>query len=147
VKKMKTYIILALLFLITFSEQSNSEILVKEKSVDSGITFVNIKEQKQKLSLENLPRAQVLVNGNKNVTKISYDFGKTWIQEEEIKQYSYIISESSNITEIINFNSEDNNIYDFYGVKLQKQPNELTAGFYIIMNKKKNTISKILVTQ
>ena len=144
---MKTYIILALLFLITFSEQSNSEILVKEKSVDSGITFVNIKEQKQKLSLENLPRAQVLVNGNKNVTKISYDFGKTWIQEEEIKQYSYIISESSNITEIINFNSEDNNIYDFYGVKLQKQPNELTAGFYIIMNKKKNTISKILVTQ
>jgi hypothetical protein len=132
---------------MTIAHQSNSKILVKEKSVDSGITFVDIKRQKQKLSLENLPRAQVLVNGNKNVTKISTDFGKTWIQEEEIKQYSYIISESSNISEIINFNSEDNSIYDFYGVKLQKQPNELTAGIYIIMNKKKNTISKILVTQ
>lgn len=132
---------------MTFAHQSKSKILVKEKSVDSGITFVDISEQKQKLSLENLPRAQVLVNGNKKVTKISFDFGMTWMQEQEIKQYSYIISESSNIAEIINFNSEDNSIYDFYGVKLQKQPNELRAGIYIIMNKKKNIISKILVTQ
>lgn len=144
---MKKYIILTIVILMTFAEQSNSEVLVKEKSVDSGITFVDIKEHKHKLSLENLPRAQVLVNGNKNVTKRSYDFGKTWIQEQEIKQYSYIISESSNISEIINFNSEDNSIYDFYGVKLEKQPNELRAGIYIIMNKKKNKISKILVTQ
>lgn len=143
---MKKYIILTLIILMSFAEQSKTEVLVKEKSVDSGITFVDIKEQKQKLSLKNLPRTQVLVNGNSNVEKISYDFGKTWVQEQEIKQYSYIISESTDLSEIINFNSEDNSIYDFYGVKLMKLPRELTAGIYIIMNKKKNTISKILVT-
>ena len=141
------YIISVVLVLIMFVEQGNSGVLVKEKSVDSGNTFVSIKKQKSKLSFNNLPKTQLLIDGNTKSEKVSFDYGSTWSHDKKPKLDSYIISDTYQINEIIKYDIDEYYIFDICGVKINKKPTELDKGIYMILEKENNYVFKIMVTK